>query len=188
MNIRNIPGWAQMTGEELYIFCLTHPNTTAPILTQDLRNWLADHRFAWLNRNNSWVGPLADIIEDAPEEAAIGLDRLFSHLSFPTSQIVDTDKDSYSGLLLFVMNSLSPSESQLNEFYSMSGGRKYPLFGTVEQAIKEQEDVIAKDLRDSNIKATRELFAGISGVILDKLHKGEISIWDEVVAIVEAAG
>lgn len=30
-SILNIPGWKDMTGEQLYVFCLSNPSTNNPI-------------------------------------------------------------------------------------------------------------------------------------------------------------
>ncbi len=158
-NIRTIPGWQEMTGDQLLAFSLAHPNTAKPVRSADLQKWLRLNRLSWFDLDGKWVGLLADIARnpDTPAEKRSQMEGLLSQFREDSAAPIETDSNEYAGLLAWLLENITLPNNEIAKFYELGGGRMYPLFASAEQAEEAKAAAIAVDTFRASQKAAKEI-------------------------------
>jgi hypothetical protein len=146
-DITSIPGWQDMTGKQLKAFGDANPSTAAPINASSLQEWMRLNRLYKLDRYGVAQGAIPDLIDNValPEVMRERIEGMLSQFREDSKSPVRTDDPEYAPLLAGLMQIVTVSPEALAEFYTLGGGRKYPLFATEAEAEAAQAAAIAAE-------------------------------------------
>ena len=161
MTIENIPGWREMTAQQLVTFSQENPQTAKPIKRTDLQEFLRLNRLISISRNGQPHGVVVDLLDNnvLSEVLSAQAEGLISKVFFESHEVIETNSDDYRDLLVSLMSLVHLPQQEVAKFYQLAGGRKYPLFATEAEATAAQAAAI---LRESQAAARSQIDAAVS--------------------------